>query len=300
MPAQSNWGCLPNFGLPVWRRPRLGLALGGGGACGYAHIGVLRVLERAGVPVDYLAGASMGGLIAAGSAMGKTADDMESAALAMNALSLLELPSQSTGLLEGTKLRQKLVELFPGEPSFGNARTPLRLVAVDVDNGEELVLGEGNLIDAIRATASFPGVFCPAPWNGRRMVDGGVRNNVPADVVRAMGAEVVVAVSVGLTTFQPLAPAISWPPATPIELLRRSPLFNVVERSLLIMEAEMLRLRLEKSPPDVLISPDLGSVRIESFDRAADAIAAGEQAAAAALEHIEDLMHPWFRPWLPG
>lgn len=286
------------LGLPTVRRPLLGLALGGGGARGYAHIGVLRAFERAGIAVDFLAGTSMGGLIAAGSAMGMDAAALEHEALTVRTRSLLDLSLPRMGLLEGKKVREHLTRIF-GNATFADTRVPLRLVAVDLDTGEELALGEGSLVDAIRATISVPGVFCPAPWQGRLLVDGGVVNNVPADVVRAMGAEVVVAVSVGWTTFQPLSSESGRRPISLPALARMSPMVNALIRSAHIMEAEILRHRLAQAHPDVLLSPEVGSVELEDFERAAEVIPTGEQAAEAALPRLRELLRPRLLPRLP-
>jgi NTE family protein len=274
---------------PSYRRPRLGLALGGGGARGYAHIGVLRVLEREGIPIDYLAGTSMGGLVAAGYATGMTSDQLEAEALAMRTWRLLDLSLSSMGLLEGKRLRQLLVRIF-GEREFADTRIPLRLTAVDLDKGEELTLGEGSLVDALRATVSVPGVFCPAVWRGRLLVDGGVTNNVPADVARAMGAEVVIAVDVAKPDFLPLAGETAARRIVVPGLARVSPLLGTMIRSVAIMQAEILRHRLASAHPDLVIRPGIGAVNIEDFDRAAEVIPTGQAAGELALPRIRQLL----------
>ncbi len=299
MLASSNQPA--RFGPPSYRRPRLGLALGGGGARGYAHIGLLRVLEREGIPVDYLAGTSMGGLIAAGYATGMTAAQLEAAALAMRTRHLLDLTLSSMGLLEGKRLRQLLVRMF-GDKEFADTRIPLCLVAVDLNTGEELTLSEGSLVDALRATVSVPGIFCPAAWRGRLLVDGGVTNNVPADVVRAMGAEVVIAVDVGNPQFVPLAEEAASRRIFLPGLARLSPLFGAMIRSVTIMQAEILRHRLAQARPDLVIRPGIGPVNIEEFERAAEVIPTGQQAAELALPRIRQLLRKrlFWGPWGRG
>ncbi len=291
MPDGSFWDWWRNLGLPVWRRPRLGLALGGGGARGYAHIGVLHVLEREGIPVHFLAGASMGGLVAAASATRINADALEAKAHTLSAMDLLDPVLFQPGLIGGNKILEQLRSIF-GDATVQGTAIPLRLVAVDVDTGEELQICEGPLAEAVRATTSFPGVICPARWQGRLLVDGGVRNNVPADVIRDMGAEVVIAVSVGWTAFQPLTGVPVGQPLSPTGLLRRSPMVNAIERCMNIMQAEMVERRLERAHPDLVISPQLGQVQIEDFARVDEVIAYGQQAAEAALPVIRTLMAP--------
>jgi NTE family protein len=277
------------FGPPSYRSPRLGLALGGGGARGYAHIGLLRVLEREGIPIDYLAGTSMGGLIAAGYATGMTAAQMESEALAMRIWRLVDITLSRMGLLEGKRLRQYLVGLF-GDKEFAETRIPLCLVAVDLDTGEELSLNEGSLVDAVRATVSMPGVFCPAAWRGRLLIDGGVVNNVPADVVRTMGAEVVIAVDVGNPQFAQLVEGAASRRTYLPSLARLSPALGAMIRSVNIMQAEILRYRLAHARPDLVIRPDIGPVNIEELERAAEVIPRGEQAGELALPRIRQLL----------
>jgi NTE family protein len=277
------------LGPPSYRRPRLGLALGGGGARGYAHIGVLRVLEREGISVDYLAGTSMGGLVAAGYATGMTADQLEAEALTMRTRRLLDITLSSMGLLEGKRLRQLLVRIF-GEKDFTDTRIPLRLTAVDLNTGEELSLGDGSLVDALRATVSVPGVFCPAVWRDRLLVDGGITNNVPADVVRSMGAEVVIAVDVASSEFLPLTDETASRRILLPGLARVSPVLGTMIRSVAIMQAEILRHRLALARPDLVIRPGIGPINIEEFDRAADVIPTGQQAAEVALPRIRQLL----------
>lgn len=275
--------------LPVLRRPRVGLALGGGGARGYAHIGVLRVLEREGIPIDYLAGTSMGGLIAAGYAAGLTPEQMETEALRLQMRRLLDISLRRMGLLEGKRVREHLVRLL-GKKEFSDTRIPLRLVAVDLETGEEVALDQGPLVDAVRATISVPGVFCPTEWRGHHLVDGGLINNVPADVVRTMGAEVVIAVDVGTPPANgPEWGAQQWRFRLP-GLTLVGPMLDTLLRSAQIMQAEIVRHRLELAHPDVLIRPDIGPVRTEEFERAADVIPAGERAAAEALPRIRALL----------
>jgi NTE family protein len=278
-----------HLGPPTFRRPRLGLALGGGGARGYAHIGLLRVLEREGIPIDYLAGTSMGGVIAAGLAIGMTAGQMESEALSMRTRRLMDITLSRMGLLEGKRVRQLFERMF-GEREFADARIPLCLVAVDLNTGEEVTLSDGSLVDALRATISVPGIFCPAEWRGRLLVDGGIANNVPADVVRAMGAEVVIAVDVGAPLFVPLAEEAATRRIDLPGLARLNPLFGALIRSVNIMQAEILRLRLAQAHPDLVISPNIGPINIEELERAAEIIPAGQQAAELALPRIRQLM----------
>src|SRR5437867_2447613 len=211
-------------------RPKIGLALGGGGARGAAHVGVIRVLEQMHVPIDYIAGTSMGAVVGGLYASGLTTDQIERALTQMDwndALSdrttykelsyrrkedenryltafeaglhrgRLALP---TGLRSAQKLRfflQSYLVPVASVHDFSKLPIPFKAVAADIETGDAVVLDHGDLAEAIRASLSLPGIFSPIEIDGRLLVDGGIADNIPVDVVRAMGADVVIAVDVG-------------------------------------------------------------------------------------------------------
>lgn len=211
-------------------RPRIGVALGGGGARGAAHVAILRQLEAQHIPVDYIAGTSMGAVVGGLYASGMTPDEIERALTTIDwrdalndrtrykdlayrrkeddnrYLTALEaglrgghiaLPS---GLRSGQKLRfllQSYLVPVAGVHDFSKLSVPFKAVAADIETGEAVVLDHGDLAQSIRASMSIPGVFSPVEIDGHMLVDGGVADNVPVDVVRAMGADVVIAVDVG-------------------------------------------------------------------------------------------------------
>ncbi len=285
------WRFLKN----LWKKPprKVGLALSGGGARGLAHIGVLKILEQEGVPIDYLAGTSMGGLIAAAYATGLSPDLMEQEALRMASLRrLLALADPSLprrGLFKGQKVREYLARHL-GDRTFDDLRVPLTLVAVDLNTGREVFLNQGQIADAVRATVALPGIFTPVEWDGQLLVDGGLLDNLPADAVRQMGADVVIAVDVT---------SDSGVVASLVEGLHQrryvpSGLVDTVEvlwRSLDVMMAEISRRRLAEAPPEVIIRPAIPPdvTVLTGFPRAAEIIAAGEEAAQEALPRIQAL-----------
>lgn len=269
--------------------PKIGLALGGGGARGLAHIGVLKVLEREGISVDFLAGTSMGGIIAAGYAAGLDAAYLEQEALRMsrwqNLLPLVDRSLPGLGLVRGERVREYLASHL-GEMTFDQLRVPLALVAVDLLSGEEVVLRSGVVANAIRATASLPGVFAPFPLDGRLLVDGGILNNVPADAVREMGAEFVIAVNVS-------ADAELLPYEVPegngrLALPQVFHMVTSLRRVVNIMAHQMVDHRLAQAQPDLVLCPrlDEGSTLLGGFGRAEDAVAAGEAVVEEALPRL--------------
>ncbi len=283
-------------------RKRVGLALGGGSARGIAHVGVLEWLEENRIPVDYIAGTSMGGLIGGSYASGMTAADIRE--LLHNAdwdlifsggapYSLKEFRRKQDsrqyqvklelGLRHGFSLPSSLdsghfVGLMLSRialpystlPSFDALPIPFRCMATDLEEGELVTLDHGSLGLAMRATMAIPGVFAPVDWQGRLLVDGGLLNNVPGDIVRAMGADVVIAVDVGEA------------------LKNRDQL-----RSALDQASQSLTVMIQHgathglNDADIIIRPDLQSVGSTDW-RKSDAIA--DRGAAAAAEHASELM----------
>jgi NTE family protein len=221
--------------VPVQGHPKIGLALGGGGARGGAHIGVLKMLEELRIPVDYIAGTSMGSIAGALLAVGMSTDELEQVIVEADWGDLFEDATQRKDLplrrksddnlgLFGPKLGvgkgnellpagavagQKITFLFEGltsqrvqEKDYDQLPIPYRAVAADIITGDMVVMSEGDLSIAMRASMSVPGVFDPVRVGKHLLVDGGIVRNLPVDVVRGMGAEIVIAVNVGT----PLAP----------------------------------------------------------------------------------------------
>nr|HMT20737.1 patatin-like phospholipase family protein [Promineifilum sp.] len=182
-------------------RPRLGLVLGGGGARGLAHIGVLHVLEQAGIPIDYLAGTSMGGLVGALFAAGIPFPVVEQEVARLGdvkeQLRLIDVSITSAGLsIRGRRIYNFMADLLGDDLTFADLRLPLAMASVDLKTGRPIVLQGGLVIDAVRATISIPGVFEPVELGDYRLVDGGVLNNVPVDIALDMGATRTIAVDV--------------------------------------------------------------------------------------------------------
>lgn len=176
-------------------RMRVGLALGGGVARGMAHIGVLSVLENAGVPIDCVAGTSMGAIIGASYCAGLTVADLKGTAARTGWLQVSRPWLSTGGLITFNKLELWL-EANIGDFDVRDLAIPFAAVASDVLSGERIILSEGRLATAIRASSSVPGFAPPVEINGRMLVDGGITDNIPADVARLLGADYVIGVDV--------------------------------------------------------------------------------------------------------
>ena len=282
--------------MDLQRRPRVGLALSGGGARGLAHIGVLKVLERKGIAVDLLAGTSIGGVIAAGYAAGMRPDELEAKALETGRprrlLRLADPGLPRRSLLKGRHILAYLEGLLGGA-TFADLSRPLALVTVDLNNGQEIILRDGPLALAVRATVSIPGLLAPVDWNGCRLVDGGLLNNLPVDVARGMGADVVIAVDV-TSNYQDAASfwqSMRERRFVPDALIHWATTFN---DAFGVMMAALQEQKLRQSPPDLLIRPVMSPeiTMLTGYGQATDVVAAGEAAAKAALPQIRELIRP--------
>lgn len=277
--------------MRLFRRPVIGLALGGGGARGLAHIGVLKVFEREGIPIDCLAGASMGGIIAAAYAAGYSASFLEAEALKLadprHVFRLIDPVPPRRGLFAGERVHAYLSSKLGHELTFDKLRCPLALTAVDALTGREVVLREGIVVDAVRATMAVPGVFEPVEQDGYHLIDGGVLNNVPVDRVRELGAEVVIAVDVNMTPDETGTWEKAALPGAAVELWR----------AISIMVMALTEIKLREAQPELVLRPRIpaGVTAFSGLNRAQEIIATGEAAAEAVLLQLHQLTRPRLR-----
>lgn len=249
-------------------RSKIGLALGSGGLRGIAHIGVLKVLEKYNIPVDYIAGCSIGSLIGALYAAGLDPETMFKLAKSLRKRHWLDFVIPQMGIVSGERALAT-IRLLTKQKTFAETRIPLAVVATELNSGREVVFTEGDIAKAVRASISVPGIFIPYAVDGMLFVDGAVLNPTPIDTVRNMGADVVIAVD--------LAHAGT--------ICNISNMFDVIIQSIDIMERELCKHR--QPHCDVLIQPDVGSFSPSSFETMDDCILAGEFAAEAAISEIK-------------
>ncbi len=268
-------------------RPIIGLALSGGGARGLAHIGVLKILTSAGIPIDCIAGTSMGGLIAAAYASGISIEALEEEARRITRMremiKLVDVSSPTRGIVKGKQLQEYLTTLFPQEISIEELTIPLALVATDLISASEVTLNSGPLLPAVLATTAFPGLFPPLEMDGRRLVDGGVLNNLPVRQVREMGADIILAVDV---QFNPLSELpwqeINLRPSWPFPF---PDFFLDFYRAELLMVAKLTQAHLEQVKPEYYLRPCIPQdiTIFMGFTRTEEIIACGETAALEIL-----------------
>jgi NTE family protein len=247
-------------------RKKIGLALGGGGAKGLAHIGVIRQLEMWGVPIDYIAGTSMGALVGAWYALKEDADVLATVFLQMkkrDVRPLKKIIGDSNGLLFRNSGLTSLLEKGFSDKTFANCAIPFQAIATDVSNGSRVIMDTGRLTDAIRASIALPLIFAPVPdKKGRLLMDGGFSDPVPADVVRQMGADVVIAVDVSSHWIDLSASTID-----------ARDMYTIVSSAFGVVEYQIAKQVLETA--DVVIRPPVSNYTWLSFDDAQDIIDAG-------------------------
>ena len=287
-------------------RPTIGLVLGGGGARGAAHIGVLQVLMEMNVPIDYVAGTSMGSVIGSLHCVGLSPDEIKATIEAVDWDDLFNdrpertqriyrrkqddtaafLPIEwgwkgrivlPSGVISGQKLGfafQEPALYLQGHDGFDNLSTPFRAVSTDLQTGEMFVPERGNLMKAVRASMSIPGVFPPVNWEGRQLVDGYLARNLPVDVARAMGADIVIAVDVG-----------ALPSETDPASLHTIGGINEQKGNISSRQNVDPMIALA----DIVIQPNLAGISTRDFKRAGETIAPGREAALAVAHQLREL-----------
>lgn len=296
--------------------PRVGLALGSGSARGWSHIGVINVLENAGIPADIVCGTSIGALVGAAYAAGELGrlETWVKNLTWQSVVGLLDMKLKlGGGLISGAKLLDFFRSQF-SDPGIEQLPKTYAAVATDLANGREIWLREGPVIEAVRASIALPGLFTPAQLDGRLLVDGGLVNPVPVSLCRALGADIVIAVDLNWELIGHQHRAAIHADTVPVEtspalasIIAKLPLplgrgkngqkpiespsmLDVLTASLNIMQVRITRSRLAGDPADVMIRPRLTDIALMDYHRAAASIAEGQRAAEQALSEIRELL----------
>ena len=264
---------------------KVGLVLGGGGARGLAHIGAIRGLEEGGFRPDAIAACSIGGIVGALMAAGHGWRHILKLASAFPG-DYFGIGGKG-GLLSTKGMEKTLRDELPAR--FEDLEIPMQVTAVDVQAGELVILEKGPLLPALRASSALPGVLTPTKLGDRYLVDGGLLNNVPVDLIRAMTDSPVVAVDVSVPPDIPLAldDADTWWRTLAHRIQEGQPFLTleIFLKGFVIPQAALTRARLRDHPPDLLIRPDLSrKIRMQDFHRCDEAMEAGYRASKEALE----------------
>lgn len=312
------------------KKPKIGIALGSGGARGWIHVGVLQALKEAGMEPDIVAGCSMGALVGGAFASGSLGD-LEEWAVTITRLDivrLLDVDVTNGGLIDGNRIMQFLQD-FKGDVRISDLEKPYMAIATDLNTGREVWLQDGSLFDAIRASVSIPGFLTPFQVNGKWLVDGGLTNPVPVSACRALGADIIIAVNpnANILEFRHQAvlkkridkmvknkKAAEEPHTAVLDKLLGSvsegvkqrvkamtPNFlmlgaqpfgyvDVISSSIDIMTDQIMRNRLAGEPPHIMLDPQLGPFGTMEFNRAAEAIAEGRKIVQDAMPTLKKLI----------
>lgn len=268
-------------------RKKVGLALGSGAARGLAHIGVVEVLQREGIGIDMIVGTSTGAVVGALYAQGKDASLMKDLAKGLDwkrVISLVDLTIPKTGFIGGKKLKNWLGLIIGDDIKFSDLKIPLACVATDIYTGEEVVITQGLVLEAVRASISIPGIFSVVEWHGRYLVDGGLADPVPVDALRGMGADFIIAVNV-------IPEASEFSPQKgrgKKQALKEPSIFGVLLQTVHIATHTLVEHSLEGA--DVVIHPKVADIQPGDFHRAQECILRGEVAAKDSIPEIKRLL----------
>ena len=259
-------------GAPA-KRAGLGLALGGGFSRGFAHLGVLKVLQEPNIPISCIAGTSVGSILGAAYASGAPLERIIATCRKIRFRDIARWRVSRLGIASNQRLGELIEKVFVSR-NFEDLKIPMAIVATDLANGEAVVFTQGNLSEAIRASSAFPGLFAPVEIGTRCLADGGLVAQVPTRAARQLGAAHVLGVSVGVEDGQRGVP---------------SNIFQVVCRA--VSAAQKHQLEIWERHADLVLRPDVQHLAWDDFERADEAIEAGAAAARRALPRIQNLLN---------
>jgi NTE family protein len=246
---------------------KTGLALGGGAVLGAAHVGVLEAIEDLDIEINYIAGTSIGALVAAFYAFGMNLKEIKKIASDLKWIDITEMSLSRYGLLSNEKLGQLFIDSI-GDKNFEDSEIPLAMVATDVASGRKVILDKGSVANAVMASTCIPGIFIPVEINQKLLVDGGIVENVPIATTREMGAEFVIGVDLNAKNSY----------SKPDNIL------DVIINSLDLLMKQSVKLQTEDA--DLLISPDLGAFNMSDMSQVDELIKAGYKDSKKALERF--------------
>jgi NTE family protein len=257
-------------------QPKIGLALGAGGARGFAHLGVIKVFKDAGIPIDIIAGSSMGALVASFYGAGIDLDRLYKFSLAFRRKYFLDFTVPKMGFIAGKKVKD-FIRMFTHGKNIEDLQIPIGIVATDLLTGEKVVFKQGPIAEAVRASISIPGIFVPEKYNGRILIDGGVSDRVPISVAKEMGADIIIAVDVSRVKRNAEITSI----------------YDVIMQSIDIMQTEVINYR--EMAADIIIRPPVEQYSSRAFTNIEEIITIGEEEAKKHIKQIQLAINRWKR-----
>lgn len=254
--------------------PKIGLALGSGGAKGFAHVGVIKVLKEAGIPIDMIAGSSMGALVAVFYAAGSDVERLYQIAKLFKRKYYLDFTVPKMGFISGKRVKD-MIRALTYNRRLEELDIPTAVVATDILTGEKVVMTEGPIAEAVRGSISIPGIFVPEKMGDRLLVDGGVIDRIPVSVVKSLGADLVIAVDV-----------------SPIKVQGEvTTIYDVIMQSIEIMQHELVHHR--QTASDLMMHPAVERFNSRAFTDLEEIIAVGEDEARKHVDAIRALIENW-------
>ncbi|WNF24367.1 patatin-like phospholipase family protein [Mesobacillus jeotgali] len=257
--------------------PKIGLALGSGGARGFAHLGVIKVLKDEGIPIDLIAGSSMGALVASFYGAGLDVDRLYKLSRVFKRKYYLDFTVPKMGFIAGKRVKE-LIRIFTHGKMIEELDIPIGIVATDLMSGEKVVFKNGPVAEAVRASIAIPGIFVPEKLGGRLFVDGGVVDRIPVSVAKEMGADIVIAVDVSNVKINEEVTSI----------------FDVIMQSIDIMQMELVANR--EIASDVMLRPPVEMFNSKAFTNIEEIIAIGEEEASKHIDKIKKCIEEWKEP----
>jgi NTE family protein len=263
--------CAPQEVKPPTKPAKIAVVLGAGASKGFAHIGVLKVLESNKVPIHMIVGTSAGSFVGSLYAYGYNAFQLQKMSFSIEKGEILDITIPDNGFIKGEKLEEYINEKVKNTP-IEKLKIPFYAVATDLQNGQEVIFGKGNTGTAVRASCSIPGIFNPVKISDRLYVDGGIVSPVAVDAARKLGADIVIAVDIS-------ADIGGKPPEGTIE---------TILQSISIMYSRLSSIHISKA--DIVIRPKVGSIGSGDFSKRHEAVLEGEKAALESLPEINVLI----------
>ncbi len=262
------------MGCVYLKKPKIGLALGSGGARGFAHLGIIKILKEENIPIDLIAGSSMGALVGAFYGAGQDINKLYKLANAFKRKYYLDFTVPKMGFIAGNRVRE-LIRIFTKDKTIEELDIPVSIVATDLLKGERVVFNKGSIAKAVRASIAIPGIFVPEKVNGRLLVDGGVVDKVPISVVKEMGADIIIAVDVSSVKISEEITTI----------------YDVILQSIDIMQNEIVKYK--ELDVDIMIRPLVTQYSSRAFTNIDDIIRLGEESAKEMLPQIKSVIEDW-------
>lgn len=273
----------------MFKKKKIGLALGGGGAKGFAHLGALKVFEKNNIEFDIVSGTSIGALVGALYCAGFKFEEIKKLSDEIPWKKLLDLSIPKEGLIKGDKIEEYIRKLLQGK-QFSDLEKPLFITATDIKNFREIIFNKGDLAKAIRASISIPGVFNPVTNNEKVLVDGGVIDNLPIEILKLNGAKKIIAINL----FNKQTKDFKYDTAeTKKEKIPSNIMINLMN-SYAILEQEKLKRTLKNIEDEIIISPNIDSIKIYEFNKSKKGIEEGEKATEEKIKQIKKIRHKRF------